>query len=189
MGILYFRKTGASVVRVLDRGVAQVTLPGYTKTLVVDFDDRAEVGPDSLTTLKATAGAKGDLYLTPAYLFAHGIVPDRDFIKWPDYKGGSCSETWRAWAAYQRLDRTGPVAASLRTLRGEVKRGALRACASLLVAGDSARARMELASLATGSSRAARSARALLAPGDRTDSRQVAAVLHTAVAGILAGAC
>lgn len=189
MGILYFRKTGASVVRVLDRGVAQVALPGYTKTLVVDFDDRAEVGPDSLTTLKAAAGAKGDLYLTPAYLFAHGLVPDADFIKWPDYKGGSCSEVWRAWSAFQAGDPSGPVAASLRALRGEVEGGSLSASASRLAAGDAEGARAELARLAGGESPAARSARGLLAPGDRQSAGRVAAVLQIATAGILAGAC
>lgn len=187
----YLKKSGASVLRMLDASLAEIALPGLSEHLLVDLNDPQQVAPTPLTTLGAAAGATGDVFLTPSYMSKHGLRPDAFDPKYPVLAGGSYAELWRSWALFRRLDASGPVAESLRTLRGEVRGGKLAACAARFAAGDVAGASAELDGLAAETaedSKVARSARNLLAPGDRSDPRKVASVLQSALVGILAGA-
>jgi hypothetical protein len=188
MKTLYVRKSGASVLRVRDASLAEVSLPGYPQPLVLDLANPEQVAPGPLTTLQAVAGAKGDLYLTPEAVKAHGIVPDVDGTKIPQWAGGSYAEQWRIWSHLTRLDARGPVADGLAAIRDEMMES-LAVPAAHLASGQAERARAGLDAVAAGDSAAARGARSLLAPAHRSDVARVASVLQCAVSGILAGAC
>jgi hypothetical protein len=172
----------------LDQSIAEIRLPGYSKCLIVDFNNQNHVAVKPLTTLSPSTGARGDIFLTPAYLFTYGIVPDADAVKFPESKGGSYAELWRAWAFFQVGDASGMVAESLRAIRSEVMGGALSACAASFAAGDLDCALAQIDGAIMEDSTAVQSARHLLAPGDRSDRRKVSAVLKSAVVGILAEA-
>jgi hypothetical protein len=188
MSILYFRKSGALVLRMLDKGIAEIRLPGYDKCLLVDFDNESQVAPLPLTTLRPMAGGSGDIYLTPAYMFAFGILPDASDPKHPASKGGSYAEMWRTWSSFRCLDPSGDIADSLDAIKAEMAGGSLAECASSLAAGDIDRALAQLDAVATEGSPMVRHARNLIAPGYRSDKRRVLAMLRFAVAGVLSHA-
>jgi hypothetical protein len=188
MSILYFKKSGALVLRMLDKSIAEIRLPGYDKCLLVDFDNESQVAPLPLTTLRPMAGGSGDIYLTPAYMFSFGILPDASDQKHPWSKGGSYAEMWRTWSSFRNFDSSGAVARSLDAIKAEIAGGSLAQCASSLAAGDIDRAMAQLDFAATEGSSVVCHARNLIAPGHRSDRRRVLTMLRFAVAGALSRA-
>jgi hypothetical protein len=95
MEVVYFKKAGSRVVRVVAGNWVEYELPGYQEKFFVELSDPANVGPPPLTTISAKAGSTGNLYLSTTYLFANRIAGDLEDPKEPPGQGGSYAGFWR----------------------------------------------------------------------------------------------
>lgn len=115
LDIVYFKKAGCRVVRVVAKDWVELEVPGYRERFFVELSDPLSVGPAPLPTLQAKEGSTGDLYLSTDYLFKNGVAADLvGDTKYPAGQGGSFAESWRYLNSPARTPAIAAVIAGVR---------------------------------------------------------------------------